>query len=130
MFWSCPKLTQFWESIFDALTTVLHCSLTPLPPIAIFGVVPAGVHLNATQANLVAYSTLLARRLILFKWKEASPPAFAHWVQEVLQSLRVEKIRYTMRGSTSKFYLTWRPFLDFIDGLDARLLTIRDEHTI
>ena len=59
MFWSCPKLTPFWKSIFDALTTVLHCSLIPSPLIAIFGVVPAGVHLSATQANLVAYSTLL-----------------------------------------------------------------------
>ena len=34
---------------------------------AICGIVPTDVHLNAAQANMLSYTTLLASRLILFK---------------------------------------------------------------
>lgn len=31
MFWSCRKLAQIWQSIFNATTTVLHHTLEPSP---------------------------------------------------------------------------------------------------
>ena len=123
MFWSCPLLTQFWQSIFETLARIFRLPLQPSPLSAIFGVVPAGADLNATQANLLAYTTLLARRLILFKWKDPKAPSYAHWIREVMQSLKLEKIRYTMRGTVSKFYLTWKPFLDLVEESDAQSLT-------
>ena len=58
-------------------------------------------------------------RLILFRWKDPAPPAYGHWVREVMCHLKLEKIRYTVRGATGKFYRIWQPFLSFVSDMDA-----------
>ncbi|KAF3834483.1 hypothetical protein F7725_025687, partial [Dissostichus mawsoni] len=37
--------------------------------------------ITTDQAEAVAFSTLLARRLILFSWKKAAPPSHKRWVE-------------------------------------------------
>ncbi len=41
----------------------------------IFGVVPEGIDLKKDIHSVIAFTTLLARRLILFKWKRVDPPS-------------------------------------------------------
>jgi len=69
MFWSCPNLTSFWCQIFDTLATVLEMDLNPEPYTALFGSPPLRTpNLPASKRRVLAFTTLLARRLILFKW--------------------------------------------------------------
>lgn len=56
-----------------------------------FGVVPAGAHLRATQANLVACSILFA---LLLKWKKPSPPAFTNWIRTLCSHRRWKTINH------------------------------------
>ncbi len=44
-----------------------------------------------------------------------APPSFSHWIREVLFNLRLEKIRYTIRGSEKIFSEVWRSFQTFFD---------------
>ena len=89
MFWSCPKLDHYWASIFDTMSGSLRQPISPSPLIGLFGVAPVHLGLTKAQSNSVALLILLARRLILVKWKDCKPRTFPHWVKEVLYSLKL-----------------------------------------
>lgn len=116
MFWTCPQLLEFWSAIFHTLNEVLSNTVDPDPLTALFGILSVPNAPKGTQ-QVIAFTTLLARRLILLKWTHSSPPTHNRWIQEVLQCIRLEKIRFSMRGSLKHFYKTWQPFLTHIDNL-------------
>lgn len=116
MFWSCPRLATFWSEIFNTLNTAYSTAITSEPLVALFGV-PLQPSTSRTMQQVIAFTTLLARRLILFKWKHVQPPSHSRWVKEVLLSVRLEKLRFSLKGSLNAFEKTWRPFLDHVDSL-------------
>ena len=113
MFWACPKLVQFWSSIFDTFSYTCKKEISPAPEIALFGVAPAEVVISRAQSDAIAFSSLLVRRLILCNWKSVRPPTHRHWVGDVMAHLKLEK--HLIRGSTQKFYNVWQPFLNYCD---------------
>lgn len=84
MFWSCPKLDNFWQSIFKTFSEVLQVPIELTAITAIFGITPEDTHRNRQAQNMIAFATLIARRLILFKWKEKFPPTFKMWTNDLL----------------------------------------------
>ncbi len=115
MFWACPKLTQFLSSIFDTFSYICNKEIGPAPEIALFGVVPAGVAISGAQSDAIAFSSLLARRLILCNWKSVRPPTHRHWVGDVMAHLKLEKLKHSIRGSTQRLYNVWQPFLNYFN---------------
>jgi len=85
MFWSCPTLCGFWHSIFEAFSGICGTAVHPSPLISLFGVAPVGVTFSGNQLGMMAFCSLLARRLILFKWKDAFPPTYGQWIGEVMR---------------------------------------------
>ena len=75
-FWFCPKLHTYWRLIFKTFSDVLQTPIEPTAEIAIFGVVPQELF-TRQEKNMIAFASLLARRLILLEWKEK-------WVTDVL----------------------------------------------
>lgn len=71
-------------------------------------------HLPRAQSNCISYVTLLARRLILLHWKQATPPSFKHWIIDTLRFLKLEKIRFALRGPMDNFSSAWQPFLTYL----------------
>ena len=111
MFWFCPALETFWRKIFKSFSEISGLSIDPNPLIAIFGVRPDGVTFSNSMYDFIAFTTLLARRLILLKWKHTSPPTHTRWIKDVLLYIKLEKIKFTLRGSLKKFHKMWIPFL-------------------
>ena len=103
---------------------VLGKVVEPSPLIALFSVAPEDASLSKREVNMLAFCSLLARRLILFKWKDPIPPTHSHWIREVMCHLKLEKIRYTVRGSTETFYNIWQPFFTFVEGMEADNMTM------
>ena len=60
-----------------------------------------------------SFTFLLARRHILIKWKHVSPSTHNRWIKDVLHYIKIEKIRFSLKGSLRSFEKTWTPFLDF-----------------
>ena len=94
--------------------------IDPDPMVALFGVcddlLPS---LRSEQRRVVVFSTLLARRTLLLKWKGDTPPSPEHWLRDLASCLKLEKIRASLRGSEEKFNTTWKNFLAYIN--DDRL---------
>jgi len=117
MFWTCPKLYTFWTTIFEILSEVLSIDLEPSPQTAIFGVPPNTEQLNTPNSIIIAFTTLLARRRILLGWKSPAPPKIAMWLTDTMFFLKLEKIKFTLRGSTEKFTQYWQPFITYFENL-------------
>lgn len=117
MFWTCSDLNRFWELVFKALSYMFGKTIDPNPMTAVFGVLPNHHGITSYQMNAVAFSSLLARWLILLKWKDSGPPVFIQWVREVMRCLQIEHLRYSLRGSQSKYYKTWSSFVEYVEKL-------------
>ncbi|KAJ4924308.1 hypothetical protein JOQ06_000548 [Pogonophryne albipinna] len=95
---------------------VLGETVDPSPLTALFGI-PLMPNAPITSKRVIAFTTLLARRLILLKWIYSSPPTHNRWIHEILYCVRLERIRFSLRGALSTFHDTLQPFLDHIDTL-------------
>lgn len=87
MFRLCPKLIDFWQPMFKFFSDLLEILIEPLALIVIFGTVPQDLHLNQHSKNMIVFATLLARRVILLKWNDRSPPTFNQWIRDLLHHL-------------------------------------------
>lgn len=112
MFWSCPALSSFWSIIFKTLSEALHIDLQPNATMAIFGTTDRQyTTFRKNYKNIIAFTTLLARRRILLHWKSKNPPKVSLWFSDLTQFIQLEKIKYTLRGSKEKFFSVWDPVL-------------------
>ena len=119
MFFLCPTLHTFWVSYFQIISEVLSLNLEPCPQIAIFGVPRDTLTLQPTHADVIAFSSLLARRRILLMWKSPSPPSISTWLVDMMFFLKLEKIKFTTRGSIDKFQTRWQPFISHFNNLET-----------
>ena len=111
-FWHCPKLSTYWNLIFGTLSDVFKMVIEPDPMIAIFGVAGKNnKNLTEVKFNMTKCVTLLARRLILLHLKSPQPPSGTQWLREVMQHLKLEKLRHTIHGPSDKFDQIWKPFI-------------------
>lgn len=117
MFWSCDGLRSFWATIFQTLSEAFHKDVQPSAEMAIFGVPGEGIAMANKIKDVFSFATLLARRRILLEWKSAHPPKPSVWLNDLMLFLRLEKIKYSIRGSTKKFHTTWDPLLFYFDRL-------------
>lgn len=63
--------------------------------------------------NMEYFLSLLARRLILAEGrKDPHPPACEH-----MYRVHLPKIRYTLKGSVERFWVTWQPFKSYIENM-------------
>ena len=96
LFWSCPNLFNFWNSIFKALSDVRGYRVDPDPVMAVLGIPGEDSLLRGLDCTIPAFVTVLARRLILLNWEQAQPPAYNMLISDVMQHLRLENIRFTL----------------------------------
>lgn len=95
--------------------------IAPSPICALFGLIPETHSLKDKAPTIIAFTSLIARRLILLSWKEKTPPNFTRWIRDVMHFLQFEKIRYTLKGSLQNFKKIWTPFLEYYESLQEPL---------
>ncbi|KAF3860059.1 hypothetical protein F7725_000314 [Dissostichus mawsoni] len=91
---------------------------------AIFGRPPDEINITNTQTNVIAFTSLIARRKILLLWKSPLPPSFKMWLSDTMSLLKLEKIKFTLRGSSDKFYAHWRPLISYVDRLPPDMVSL------
>lgn len=102
----------------STLSEVLHIDLQPNATLAIFGVTDKRhFTIRKGHKNIIAFTTLLARRGTLLHWKSKNPPNVSLWLRDLMQFIELEKIKYTLRGSRAKFFSIWDPVLTYLHKL-------------
>ena len=98
-----------FKPLSNELQSISPCSVTGL-----FGITPESSHLTNAQSDSIAFLTLVVRRLILMELKDSKPPTFTHWIKDALYFLKLESIRYSLKGSANKYNKIWGPSLDYV----------------
>ena len=104
----CSKLASFWKGVFDTIGMAYKTTIPLDPLLAIFGVSPAPLHPICLN-RVFSFSTLLARKIILLKWKDPIAPTLLSWKYELVASIKLEKLRHSLRDSQISFESTWGP---------------------
>lgn len=123
MFWSCPRLHDYWTNIFKHLAQALNMQLTPCAELAIFGVLPDSQMIRRKTKDSIAFASLLARRRILLEWKSPFGPKASLWLKDLMLYLDLEKIKYNLRGTPGKFDSVWGCMISYV----AKLKTLQNQ---
>ncbi len=116
MFWACPRLFAYWIfTIFKILSEAYSKDIRPSFEMAVFGVPEQGTVMSKNCQDACAFVCLLARRRILLDWKSSKPPLVSLWLSDVMLFLKLEKIKYSLRGSTKRFYSVWTPMISYFE---------------
>lgn len=114
---SLPGSISFLDRNINTMSTVLGVNLHPSPLIAIFEIPDASHALNSNQKDILAFTSLLARRCLLLHWKSVNYSPISRWLKDTIFFLKLEKIKYTLRGCTDKFFCKWQPFVSYFTSL-------------
>ena len=115
MFWSCQKLSNYWDNIFQTLSNILHRPINTDPLVAVLGIIDSIMTKNTMEHSMVSFVSLLARRLILLNWKPKTAPTYSHLMTDVMRHLELEKIGFLLKNQERKFYRIWQPFIDYFN---------------
>lgn len=109
---TCSKLSNNCNNFFNL-------SLTSWEYLLVFGVPPDELMTTSLQKNVIAFASLIVCRKIILLWKSPPPPSFKSWLHDFLFLLKLEKIKFSLRGCSEKFPSHWKPLLDCVDKLPA-----------
>lgn len=118
LFWTCPKLHNFWCEIFKWFSDVYDTEFKPDPSIALFGYSLLLLDQSLSVENTLMYGMVIAKRLILRLWKSEAAPTFKDWLSELTGVLHLERLRYDLSNRLKIFYRIWQPILDHITQED------------
>ena len=121
-FWLCPSIYNYWTEVFRSISGIVGQRVEPTPLGALFGVFPSLPSLSKLESDVLAFVTLLARRLILINWKSPTSPSHTHWIRDILHCLKLEKIRFSLNGTSKRFEKAWGPFFQFVWNLNPSLI--------
>ena len=113
MYWTCPSLSNFWSSVFRALSETLQHQIEPNPLTGIFGIAP-DLDLPKAMLNFLAFASLLAQQTISLKWRDSAPPSYSHWLRDMISCMNLEKIRHIIRGSEKNILQYMAPLLGIL----------------
>lgn len=120
---SCARLSDPFpltfrlNSFFTIVSDVLKIKLDICPLIAIFGV-PSQYHLlNHKQGSIVAFASLIARCRILLSWTSPQPPSISVWLKDFIFFLKLEKVKYNIRGRGECFFEKWQQIITYFNDI-------------
>lgn len=81
-FWSCPRLSMFWDHIIAHINTVVEIQLPRDPAITILNIWQ-GFTLNPLWKELVELLLCAARSLVAQHWKTVKIPTLSKWFLKI-----------------------------------------------
>ena len=71
-------------------------------------------NLQVAQQRLISYGLITAKKLILLFWKKEEVPTIKLWLNEMTETLHLERIRFILKDKLKDFEKIWKPLLSFL----------------
>lgn len=110
----CPRVQLFWIDICNIMSGVMNTSIKPEPLFIILGISEFFRKLSVAQQRFLSYCFIIAKRLILILWKSTTVPTSKMWLEDLTNTLHLERIRYVLKDRLKLFNKTWEPFISFL----------------
>lgn len=111
IFWTCPKLTGFWNEVFDIAEKALVIKLNRDPMMAILGANMKEVK-SKEGKYLLQILFVAAKKAITKNWLQREPPTCNKWLSLIKEIYVMEKITYTLRLEHASFKKRWAAWLE------------------
>lgn len=89
-FYLCPPVYHFWQKYWDTMSKILTLNVKLFPHLAVFGLQSEHMH-PINQLEVLLFTSLLVRRLLLLLWKSNGASSTVQWLREVMSFLKTEK---------------------------------------
>lgn len=114
VFWSCPKLTHYWEKFKKSVEKVVAAKI-PLHFETLF----LGIQPDCIKGVCKKYMwniLLVARKkAITKKWMIDELPTLEDWINLVNDISQMERHTFALRLEYDKYEESWKPWTDFIN---------------
>lgn len=110
--WSCVHVEEYWRKIIDKLNLIFAVHLDPDPQALLFGL-PSPHIKGSDQRRLFNVLTFAARKNILLKWIDSTPPTIIGWHKLIFELIPMEYLTYRFKCKTPVFFKTWTPFFRY-----------------
>ena len=114
----CPKIQSFWVGVCGAMSEIMDTRIKPEPLLIILGISDDSRNLNTTQQRFLSYCLITAKKLILTLWKSATVPTFKMWLEDLTNTLHLERIRYALKDRLQLFNKTWKPLILYLAAVN------------
>ena len=108
IFWTCPKLCQFWNTVFDDINRLFDIPIPQDFNTAILGTVPTGLE-GRKNTYLLQILLIAAKKMITINWLNPHPPTYEQWRDKVREIRDMERITYWVRLQDEVINRRWAP---------------------
>ena len=110
IFWTCPKLRQFWNTVYRDINRIFDMQIPQDFKTAILGITPTGFE---GRKNIYLLQILLAaaKKTITINWLGVHPPTHEQWLNKIKEIRDMERITYLVRLQNEQFIKKWTPFV-------------------
>ncbi len=114
----CPKIQSFWVDVCSTVSEVMDTRIKPEPLLIILGISDNIKNLNTTQQRFLSYCLITAKKLIRTLWKSATVPTSKMWLEDLTNTLHLERIRYALKNRLQQFNRTWKPLILYLAAVN------------
>lgn len=113
IFWSCRKLSKFWEDVISKIEQTIGFKSKQRPVITFYlGDLPE--ELTSNDKYLLKILTAAAKKAITRKWLCTDPPVLDDWLSVVEEIHKMEKLTFLLRLQANIYTTRWDKWLKYI----------------
>lgn len=105
MFWSCPRLTNFWSAVRSISQKFTDFQIPNDP--AFFLLHVSSIPLKSYKKSILRHLTNAAKSCIPMLWKQQSPPTTSMWLRKVEDINKMEDLIMTAQNRQTVYQKTW-----------------------
>lgn len=108
--WSCQQLQIFCEGVVNYINSIGKLRV-PYDPIPLILSIVDTLETSQSKKLFVFYTAFYARKAVLLKWNNSSPPTVQQWRTLVDAALPLYKLTYLGRNCPKKFNRIWAAWI-------------------
>lgn len=120
VFWSCSKLTNFWQTIRTTMQKFTDYNITNDP--AFFLLHASNIPTKTYKKSVIGHLLDAAKACIPLNWKSPKPPTIDLWIKKLEEIKKMEDLIHTAQNRHEKFSNTWQLWNMFIYSSEGQAL--------
>jgi len=77
---------NFWQIYFDTISKVFSRAIDTSPHTGIFGLPEDYTLYSTKELDVIAFTSVIAKQLLLLNWKSTTAPSSTQWIKEIFES--------------------------------------------
>lgn len=109
IFWGCPAIQSYWLGIVSEINLIMEFEVECSFNTVYLGNIPTTF--NTQDKYLLKILLVASKKAITKKWLNKNPPTKEEWITIVKGVFEMERLTFSLRLCTDKFYKYWSKWL-------------------